>query len=117
MNRYSAEQYLCISASESGTEVELQMVVDFTVHPGSKATMIDPPEGPLAEVEDVKFFLMREGKPSQTPAALPVWMINLFCDNDDFQQWMLSEAADQHVAAVEDAADATREMMLEDREA
>lgn len=113
--KYRAEQYLCVSASESGTEVELQMVVNFTVHPGAKATMIDPPERPLAEVDDLTFFLMRGGKPSPTPASLPVWMINFFCDNEDFQQWILSEAADQHIAAVEDAADAKREMMMEAR--
>lgn len=40
-NKYRAEQYISISASESGEEVELLMVVDFKVHPGSPATTID----------------------------------------------------------------------------
>lgn len=110
-HKYRAEQHISISASESGTEIELLMVVNFTVHPGSKATMIDPPEGPLAEIDQVQCFLVKDGKPSPTPATLPVWMINFICDTDDFQEWMLSEAAEQHIASAEDYADQRREMM------
>lgn len=114
-NKYRAEQYISISASESGTEIELQMVVDFKVHPGSPATMIDPPEGPLAEIDQVQCFLVKSGKPSATAASLPVWMINAICDTPEFQEWMLSEAAEQYIAAKEDAADHRREMMREER--
>lgn len=113
-NKYRAEQYISISTSESGTEIELQMVVNFTVHPGSPATMIDPPEGPMAEIDDVQFLLVKSGKPSTTLATLPVWMINLICDTEDFQNWMLSEATEQAVAALEDYADHRHEMMREE---
>lgn len=114
-NKYRTEQYISISASESGTEIELQMVVDFTVHPGAPATMIDPPEGPLAEIDQVQCFLVKEGKRSSVLETLPVWMINFICDTLEFQEWLLSEATDQAVAALEDYADQRREMMQEAR--
>ncbi len=114
-NKYRAEQYISISASESGTEIELQMVVNFTVHPGSPATTIDPPELPMAEVSKVQFFKMDGLKPLPDPVALPDWLEEHFTSGDDFQTWMFSEAAEQHQAALEDHADQRREMMLEAR--
>lgn len=114
-NKYRAEQYISISASESGTEIELQMVVDFTVHPGSPATRIDPAEMPLAEVSKVQFFKMSGLKALPDPVTLPDWLEEHFTTGDDFQTWMLTEAGDQHQAALEDHADQRREMMLEDR--
>jgi|SRR6478736_1727966 len=114
-NKYRAEQYISISASESGTEIELQMVVDFTVHPGSPATKIDPPEGPLAEIDQVQCFLVKNGNPSAVEVAIPAWAFNAICDTPEFQEWMLSEAAEQYIAAKEDAADHRREMMREER--
>lgn len=114
-NKYRAEQYISISASESGTEIELQMVVDFTVHPGSKATLVDPAEMPSAEVSKVQFFKMDGLKPLPDPVALPDWLEEHFTNGDDFQTWMLTEAGEQHQAALEDHADQRREMMLEAR--
>lgn len=114
-SKYRAEQYISISASESGTEIEFLMVVEFTVHPGRAQTMIDPAELTTAEIDQVQFFLMRSGKPSPEPASIPVWMINFLCDTSEFQDWMLSEAADQRQSALEDAADHRREMMQEER--
>lgn len=114
-NKYRAEQYISISASESGTEIELQMVVDFTVHPGAPATMIDPPEGPLAEIDQVQCFLVKSGKPSAVEAAIPAWAFNMICDTPEFQEWMLSEATEQAVSALEDYAEQRREMMQEER--
>ncbi|WP_320196259.1 hypothetical protein RMR10_004465 [Agrobacterium rosae] len=114
-NKYRAEQYISISASESGEEIELLMVVDFKVHPGSPATMIDPAELPSAEVDNAQFFLMQNGKPRPEPVSMMVWMIDRLTEGEAFQEWLLSEAGDQHQAALEDAADHRREMMLEDR--
>lgn len=114
-NKYRAEQYISISASESGTEIELQMVVDFTVHPGSPATMIDPPEMPLAEVDNVQFFKMDGLKRLPDPVTLPDWLEDHFTTGDDFQTWMLTEADEQFTAAKEDAADRRPEMMREER--
>lgn len=112
-NKYRAEQTISISASETDTEIELQMVVSFTVHSGSKATLIDPEEQALAEVDQVNFFEIKDGKQSPSPASLPVWLIDRLTDGDDFQEWMLSEAAEQHIAASEEYADHLREMMRE----
>ena len=113
-NKYRAEQYISISASESGEEVELLMVVNFTVNPGSKATMIDPAEMPLAEAGEIQFFGIKNGKPDTTPLSLPVWFWRHFTEGEAFQDWMLSEAAEQHIAAKEDYADQRREMMQEE---
>ncbi|KAA3504630.1 hypothetical protein DXM27_05315 [Rhizobium rhizogenes] len=114
-SKYRAEQYISISASESGTELELQMVVDFTVHPGAPATTIDPAELTSAEVNNSQFFLMQNGKPKPEPVSMMVWMIDRFTEGGAFQEWLLSEAADQHQAALEDYADQRREMMQEER--
>ncbi|OCJ12513.1 hypothetical protein A6U86_05680 [Rhizobium sp. AC27/96] len=109
-NNYRAEQVVCISGWECGTEIELMMVVNFTVYPGSKATQIDPAEEPTAEVDSVRFF---DGKDELT---LPWSISDRFTNADGFQSWLLSEAAEQHQAAVEDAAEArAEEMRLERR--
>lgn len=113
--KYRAEQYITINASESGAEIELQMVVDFTVHPGSKATLVDPAEMPLAEVSKVQFFKMAGLKPLPDPVALPDWLEEHFTRVDEFQTWMLTEADEQFTAAQDDYADQRREMMQEER--
>lgn len=111
-NKYRAEQYVYISG-ETCTEIELQMVVDFTVHPGSKTTLVDPAEMPLAEVSKVQFFKMAGLKPLPDPVALPDWLEEHFTSGDDFQTWMLTEADEQLTAAQDDYADHRREMMQE----
>lgn len=107
-HKYRAEQVVCISGWDCGTEIELKMVVSFTVHPGSKATEIDPPEEPTVEVYSIRFF---DGKDELT---LPWSISDRFTSSDGFKSWLMSEAAEQHQAAVEDAADARREMMREE---
>lgn len=113
--KYRAEQTVCISAFESGEEMEILMVVNFTVHPGSKQTMVDPAEEPTAEVDQVQFFNISNGKPLPHPLTMPVWLENSLTDGEAFTGWLLSEAADQHEMAIHDAAEARREMMMEDR--
>ena len=114
-NKYRAEQYISISASESGTEIELQMVVEFTGHPGSPASWGNPPEGPTAEVDKIEFFVVKNGKPKSEAAQLPDWMVESLTSGQDFIDWMLLEARQQRQAALEDAADHRREMMMEER--
>lgn len=106
---YRAEQDVCISGWECGTEIELKLVVSFTVHPGSKETLVDPAEEPSIEVDKFNFFEVKNGKPSPDAATLPVWMINRFTESHSFNEWLMSEAAEQHQSALEDAADARRE--------
>lgn len=113
--KYRAEQTVCISASESGEELEILMVVNFTVHPGSKQTMTYPGEEPTAEVDQVQFFNISNGKPLPHSLTMPVWLLNSLTDGEAFQNWLLSEAADQHEIALDYAAEARREMMMEDR--
>lgn len=113
-NKYRAEQYVCITG-ETSPEIELQMVVEFTVHPGSKATLVDPAEMPLAEVSKVTFFKMDGLKRLPDPITLPDWLEEHFTTGDDFHTWMLTESAEQYIAAKEDAADQRREMMREER--
>jgi hypothetical protein len=108
-HEYRAEQVVCISGWECGTEIELKMVVSFTVHPGSKATEIDPPEETTAEVDSVRFF---DGKDE---LIFPWSISDRFTSADGFKSWLMAEAAEQHQVAVEDAADARREMMWEER--
>jgi len=109
MSKYRTEQIVCISGWDCGTEIELTMVVNFTVHPGRKATEIDPPEEPTADIDSIRFF---DGKDE---LQLPWSIGDRFTSADGFKSWLLSEAAEQYQAAVEDAADARREMMREER--
>jgi len=107
--KYRAEQIVCISGFDCGTEIELNMVVNFTVHPGSKATEIDPPEEPIAEVIEVHFFEIREGKASTDERSMPVWLFNRLTEGDAFYAWLLSEAAETEEYVRECAAEARAE--------
>jgi len=114
-HKYRAEQTVCISAFESGDEMEILMVVNFTVHPCSKQTMIDPAEEPTSEVDQVQFFNISNGKPLPNPITMPVWLINGLTDSAEFHNWLLSEAEDDEQFMREQDADARREIMMEDR--
>ena len=111
---YRAEQDVAISGWECGTEIDLKMVVTFKVHPGRKATMIDPAEEAQAEVVEVHFFEVKNGKPSPDECSMPVWLFNRLTEGNPFYDWLMSEAAEQHEAALDEAADAKREMLRED---
>lgn len=100
---YRAEQGIHISGWECGTEIELKMVVTFKVYPGSKATMIDPPEEPSVAVDQIRFF---DGKDEIT---MPWSICDRFSSADGFKLWLMSEWAEQHMAALDEAADARRE--------
>lgn len=113
--KYQAEQYVLITTSGSEAEIDLKMVVDFTGHPGSPATMIDPPEGPNAEVDQVQFFRMRGGKALPEHTALPDWMVESLTSGQDFIDWMLVEASEQRAAAADEYADYRRDMMISER--
>lgn len=114
-SKHRAEQTVCISASESGEELEILMVVNFTVHPGCKQTMTDPAEEPTAEVDQVQFFNISNGKPLPHPLTMPVWLLNSLTDGEAFTGWLLSEAADQKEMALDYVAEAYRDLMMEDR--
>lgn len=110
--KYHAEQYVLITTSGSEVEIEFKMMVDFTGHPGSPSTMIDPPEGPTAEVDQVQFFRMKNGKALPEPTILPDWMVESLTSGQDFIDWMLVEASEQRAAAADEYADYRRDMMI-----
>lgn len=106
---YRTEQDIAISGWECGTEIELKMVVIFTVHPGREATQIDPPEAASVEVDKVRFF---DGKDEIT---LPWSIEDRFTSRDEFKDWLLGEARDQHESALDQKADERRdELRLRD---
>jgi len=113
--KFRAEQTVSISSSESGDEMEILMVVNFKVHPGSKQTLVDPAEEPTAEVDQVQFFNISNGKPLPNPLTMPVWLLNTLTDGVAFHDWLLSEAADDEQFMREQDAEHRREMLLEDR--
>lgn len=104
--KYHAKQNVCISAV---TEIELEMAVDYVVHPGSRATEIDPPEEPIAEVTAVHFFEIKRGIVSSDECSMPVWLFNRLTEGDEFYSWLLSEAAEDDEYARECAAEAYAE--------
>jgi len=106
--QYRSEQTVAINGSDCGTEIELLMVVTFKVHPGRKATMIDPAEEAQAEVIEVHFFEVKNGKPSPDECSMAVWMFNRLTEGAAFYDWLMTEASEQHEAALDDAADAKR---------
>lgn len=106
--KYCAEQGIAISGWGCGTEIELKMVVTFTVHSGSKQTLVDPAEEPSVEVDKVLFF---DGKDE---IQLPWSIEDRMTSRSEFRNWLMSEGAYQHEAAVEDAADAKRAYLKED---
>ncbi|QJS27433.1 hypothetical protein [Rhizobium ruizarguesonis] len=101
--KFSAHQHILISGSECGTEIELKMVVAFTVHPGCKQTLTEPGEEPSVEVDKVQFF---DGKDELT---LPWSIADRFTSGDGFKDWLMYEAAAQHEAALDAKAEARRD--------
>lgn len=108
-NTFRTEQIVAIGGTECGTELELKMVVVFTVHASRKATEIDPPEEASVEIDKVRFF---DGKDELT---LPWSIEDRFTSADGFKDWLMQEASDQHEAALDARADARREELREDR--
>lgn len=108
MQRYRVEQVISISGFECGTEIELKMVVIFRVFPGSEQTSVDPAEEPSVEVNTIRFF------DGNDEIHLPWSIGDRFTSADGFKEWLMGEAADQRQNAIEDAADARREMMMEE---
>jgi hypothetical protein len=106
---FRTEQDIAISGWECGTEIELKMVVVFTVHPSRKATEIDPPEEATVEIDKVRFF---DGKDELT---LPWSIEDRFTSAEGFKDWLMGEARDQHEAALDQKAEARREQIMEDR--
>lgn len=115
-SKFRAEQDVAISAWESGTEIEIRMVVNYTVHPGYPATLEEPGSDAIAEVDRVQFFEIKDGKPSADECGMAVWLLNRLTEGDDFYNWLLTEAAETDAYHREQYADMLREEMRDERE-
>ncbi|MBD9372803.1 hypothetical protein IB238_09245 [Rhizobium sp. ARZ01] len=109
-HKYRAEQAIHISGLECGTEIELKMIVNFTVHKGCAQTLNQPAEPATAEVDEVRFF------DGEDEIKLPWSIEDRITSRDEFKDWLLSEAAEDREYALEQAAEArSEERWLEDR--
>lgn len=98
---YTARTMLSLTAWESGSEFEADMVVTFTVTKYRAQTQIDPEEP--ATVENITIRLFTEK--GATELACPTWLDERFSDDDGFKDWLMSEAAEQEVSAKEAMAE------------
>jgi hypothetical protein len=106
--KHRASQDIHISGWECGSEFELKMVVEFTAHSGSPATLVDPEEFPSVEVDSVRFFEHLRGQ-TVKEVIMPDWMVERFTQNAVFEKWLLGEAGEAIQTAIEDKAEADRE--------
>lgn len=107
VEKYRAEQDVAFSGFDCGTEVELKMVVTFRVCPALMQTVTDPGEDASVEVDTVRFF------DGFDEVKLPSLIEERFTSADGFKDWLMADASDQRQSAIEDAAEARREMMKE----
>jgi hypothetical protein len=108
---FTARTTLSLAAWDVGPEFEAEMVVKFTVQPGCAETRIDPAEP--ASVEDISIRLFTPKTKTELPC--PSWLHEHFSENEAFQNWLLSEAANQDECAREDAAERRYEQQREER--
>jgi hypothetical protein len=108
---FTARTTLSLAAWDSGSELEAEMVVKFTVQPGCAETRIDPAEP--ASVEDISIRLFTAK--TKTELFCPLWMHNHFAGDEAFQKWLLSEASEQDECSREDAAERRYEQQREER--
>lgn len=108
---FTARTTISLAAWDSGSELEAEMVVKFTVQPGCAQTQIDPAEPTSIEDISIRLFTTK----TKTELPCPSWLHEHFADDKAFQDWLLSEAADQDECAREDAAERRYEQQREDR--
>ncbi len=108
--KFHASQTVTISGDSCGTEVNLKMSVDFTVHPGCKQTLTEPGEEPSVEVNKVSF------EDGIGPIDIPWSIEDRITRTDSFKAWLMAEASEQHAAAIDDAAESKREERDLDRD-
>ena len=102
MTKFTARTTLSLAVWDAGPEHEVDMVVTFTLHPAQAQTWPDPAEP--ASVEDVKIRLFKDKGATELP--IPDWQHELFANDNDFREWLISEAAEQIEDAKADAAEA-----------
>ncbi|WP_051375765.1 hypothetical protein [Aliihoeflea sp. 2WW] len=108
MAKFTARTTLSLAVWDAGPEHEVDMVVTFTVNPARPQTEIDPAEP--SSVEDITIRLFKDK--GATELSIPDWQHELFTNDRDFREWLISEAAEQiedaKVGAAEARADDAR---------
>ena len=104
MRTYFVKTPISISAWEAGPEHEVNAIVGFKVHPARAQTQLEPAEH--ASVEVTRFTLTST---FGTELACPDWLSSRFTEDENFLDFLMSEARDQDEAAADDRADAALE--------
>lgn len=112
--QYRAQQTVFISGWECGTEVELEMVVTYSVTPFQRQTATCPEIPPMVEDAEPRFF-----RDNGDELNLPSWISDQFTGRRSFDSWLLGNAEDKDAADYIDAeemkAEARRDREWEDR--
>ena len=106
---YIAKTPLHMALWDAGGEVEVEAVITYTVTEYRPATMIDPEEPAMAEVSNFELRKIKTGE----PLACPEWISEAFEADDEFMNWLVSDANDADEYAKECAAEARTEARLE----
>lgn len=112
MTKYRAAQEICISGWDCGTEIELMMVVTYTMTKHYPASNDGPEEFPQPEIDRIRFFEKRVS--GNVEIELPAIIGDRFIDSEGFMSWLTSEAADYEEWARDEAADARRDWLKDD---
>jgi len=102
---YITKTPLSLSLWSASGEVEVEAVITYTVTKFCPATMTDPEEPAIAEVSS---FQLRKPKTGEW-LTCPAWISDAFEANDEFMNWLVSDANDADEYAKECAAEAQTE--------
>lgn len=103
---YFVKTPISIAAWDAGPEIEVNAIVGFEVHSDRSQTQFEPAEPASVEVTSFKLTT-----PFGNELACPSWLEIRFTENEEFLDWLMSEAADQNEAA----KDAMAELRSEER--
>lgn len=114
MNLYTYRTGLAFTLSDSvdADQHSVDLTIRFTVHPGCKATLEEPGEGPSVSIQAAT-IITKMGTQLQREDDAPDWMWPFLEKDEALQAELLAHAADLEEYARDYAADARRE----DREA
>lgn len=107
MSNYTARTALSLALWDAGGEIEVEVIIKFTVSKPIMATDIDPATPAYAEVTSI---VLRDEK-TKSPLSCPAWIAERFSDDESFLDWLVEEAAEQDVSGREQAAEMRREDM------
>lgn len=105
MRTYTAKSSLALSLWEGGGEIEVEAVIRYTVTRFQPATLEQPEEPAMAEVDS---FRLRKPKTGEW-LNCPAWISDAFEGDDSFMSWLAGEATEQDASDADEAADAQRE--------